>query len=66
MEEDIVISKNDKLLDVAHLASSERYQTIMSQVRAALEKEDSPNDGEGSAAAQGGSLLHAEDDPTYK
>ncbi len=62
MEEDVVIEKNDKLADIAHLANSEKYQSIMSQVRAALSDEDTAR-AEGTA---GGPLLHAEDDPTYK
>ena len=64
MEEDIVIGKNDKLEDIAHLAVSDRYQSIMTQVRAALANDSAK--AEGTTAAQGGSLLHAEDDPTYK
>ncbi|KAG7675206.1 hypothetical protein Ndes2526B_g08067 [Nannochloris sp. 'desiccata'] len=64
MEEDVVIGKNDKLADVAHLANSEKYKSIMSQVRAALSEEDSKF--EGTTAAEAGPLLHAEDDPTYK
>jgi len=65
MEEDVVISKNDRLTDVARLADSENYKSIMAQVRAAISEEDSAK-SEGAAAAQAGPLLHAEDDPTYK
>jgi hypothetical protein len=36
MDDGIVISKNDKLADIALLAKSEKYQSIMSQVRAGL------------------------------
>jgi hypothetical protein len=63
MEEDIVIGKNDKLVDITKLADSEKYQSIMSQVRAALSEEDHSAKAE---TSQGGPLLHAEDDPTYK
>ena len=59
MEEDIVIGKNDKLKDVAQLATTERYQSIMSQVAAALTEEDT-------APQPLGPLLRTEDDPTYK
>lgn len=65
MDVEVVIGKNDKLADVAHLADSEKYKSIMSQVRAALSEEDSAK-SEGATAAQAGPLLHAEDDPTYK
>jgi hypothetical protein len=67
MDDGIVISKNDKLADIALLAKSEKYQSIMSQVRAALSEEDSAKaDDRSTVAGQGGPLLHAEDDPTYK
>ena len=61
MEEDIVIGRNDKLEDIAQLATTERYQSIMAQVGAALEAEDA---AEGSSVQ--GPLLRTEDDPTYK
>lgn len=56
--EEIIISKSDKLEDVAQLASTERYKSTMAQVAAALASEE--------PGVTVPSINPSEDDPTYR
>ena len=57
----------DDLEAVAHLASSEKYATIMAAVRRALEEGDAGGGGGGGGAAQPEAWTGpSEEDPTYK
>ena len=63
MEEEIVIKKGDKLKDIAKLATTERYQSIMARVHTAITHADTKQQQQQQPQ---GPLLHSEDDPTYK
>jgi hypothetical protein len=62
-DDEVAHLRHDNLEDVAHLASSERYGSIMGAVRAALREDDDAQAG--AAAAPAAWAGPADEDPTY-